>query len=101
MSTTQNSIKLLRELENHINSNDKRIKDLSEQIHSLIKVVATVRQSLERGVKSPTLLNKAVYDSIDLCRASFAYMDYSSGLSKIDPPLTEAEKTLPEFKKEV
>jgi len=42
-----------------------------------------------------------VYDSIDLCRASFAYMDYSSGLSKIDPPLTEAEKTLPEPTKEI
>lgn len=95
------SIKLLRELEDSIKAKDKRISDLCERVHSLIKVVATVRQGLERGVKTPALLNKAVYDSVDLCRASYAYMDYSSGLNKIDPPLTEAEKTLPEFKKEV
>ena len=95
------SIKLLRELESNITSNDKQIKELYERVHSLIKVVATVRQSLERGIKTPALLNNAVYDSIDLCRASYAYMDYSSGLNKIDPPLTEAEKTFPEFKKEI
>jgi len=67
---------------------------LCERVHSLIKVVATVRQSLERGVKTPALLNKAVYDSIDLCRANFSYMDGSTGLNKIDPPMTDAEKTL-------
>jgi hypothetical protein len=88
------SIKLLHELESNINSNDKQIKELCERVHSLIKVVATVRQSLERGVKTPALLNKAVYDSIDLCRANFSYMDGSTGLNKIDPPMTEAEKTL-------
>lgn len=89
------SIKILRELEDNIKSKDKRISDLCERVHSLIKVVATVRQSLERGVKTPALLNKAVYDSVDLCRASFAYMDYSSGLNRIDPPMTDSEKTLP------
>ena len=88
------SIKILRELEDNINSKDKRISELCERVHSLIKVVATVRQSLERGVKTPALLNKAVYDSIDLCRANFSYMDGSTGLNKIDPPFTEAEKTL-------
>lgn len=88
------SIKILRELEDNINAKDKQISDLCERVHSLIKVVATVRQSLERGVKTPALLNKAVYDSIDLCRANFSYMDGSTGLNKIDPPLTEAEKTL-------
>jgi hypothetical protein len=96
METVQDTISLIHKLEDKVRGDDKRIKDLCERNHALIKVIATVRQSLERAIKNPSsLLNKAVYDSVDLCRANFSYMDGSTGLNKIDPPLTEAEKTLP------
>lgn len=85
----------LNSISDHFRSFDNAIKNMETRNSSLVKVVATIRQNLERGIKNPKLLNQAVYDSIDLCRANFSYMDYSSGQIKTDPPLSEEEKTLP------
>ncbi len=74
---------------------EKTIKDSVERNAKLAKVIANIRSLLERAIKNPSNLNIAVYESIDLCRANFVYTDYTSGQNKIDPPLTEAEKTLP------
>ena len=76
-------------------STEKTIKDSVERNAKLAKVIANIRSLLERAIKNPSSLNIAVYESIDLCRANFVYTDYSSGQNKIDPPLTEQEKTLP------
>jgi len=77
------------------NNTEKTIKDSVERNAKLAKVIANIRSLLERAIKNPSSLNIAVYESIDLCRANFVYTDYSSGQNKIDPPLTEQEKTLP------
>lgn len=76
---------------------DKTIKNLVNRNGDLIKVIATIRTNLERCFKRPSDLNHAVYECIDLCRANFVYMDYSSGKTKQDPPLTEIEKILPQY----
>jgi len=92
MNPIDNAIK---EMVNYQLSTEKTIKDMVEKNARLTKVIATVRSLLERAIKNPSNLNIAVYESIDLCRANFIYTDYSSGQNKIDPPLTESEKTLP------
>jgi len=71
------------------------IKGMETRNSELIKLVATIRSNLERAIKNPSTLNQAVYDSIDLCRANFKYMDYSSGQFKQDPPLSNEDKKLP------
>lgn len=92
----QEIINIVHEIDSRLREYDKKVSCLVEDKLTLIKVIATIRQNLERSLKNPALLNKAVYDSIDLCRANFTYMDGSSGLNKKDPPLTDSEKTLPE-----
>lgn len=76
---------------------NKTIQGLVNRNNDLTKTIAAIRTSLERCLKKPSDLNDAVYQCIDLCRANFVYMDYSSGKNKKDPPLTESEKTLPQY----
>lgn len=86
--------RLLHEVENEILIADRKIKDLVDRNSNLIRVLATIRQTLERTLKNPANLNEAVYNSINLCRANLVYTDGSTGNNKIDSPLTEEEKTL-------
>ena len=74
---------------------DAIIKTMEQRNSQLVRVVATVRTNLERAIKGHAPLNQAVYDAVDLCRANFKYMDYSSGQIKQDPPLNESDKILP------
>lgn len=85
----------LAEIQNSFDDLNRKISSYEKKHSDLVRVVATVLQKLERSLKNPSLLNQAVYDSIDLCRANFSYMDYSSGQIKQDDPLKESEKTLP------
>ena len=73
----------------------KRINDSVKRNNELTKTIATVRSILERTLKSPDNRNAAIYECINLCRANFIYLDYSSGKTKIDPPLKNDEKVLP------
>lgn len=75
---------------------EKTISDMVDRNACLIKALSGVRSLLERSLKNPSLLNSAVYDSIDICRANLVYLDYSSGKNKKDTPLLDGEKTLPE-----
>jgi uncharacterized protein YjbI with pentapeptide repeats len=84
----------LSEIQKEYELSQQKIKYLSDRNAILIKVVATVRQNLERAIKGHADLNQAIYDSIDLCRANFVYLDYSSGKFKQDEPLTDEEKVL-------
>jgi hypothetical protein len=89
-----NTIEAISVIQTHLIEKDSMIKSMEERNSALIKVVATVRTNLERAIKGHIPLNQAVYDAVDLCRANFKYMDYSSGQIKQDPPLTESDKIL-------
>ena len=89
-----NTIEAISVIQSNLTEKDNMIKSMEEKNSVLTKVVATVRTNLERAIKGHIALNQAVYDAIDLCRANFKYMDYSSGQIKQDPPLTESDKIL-------
>jgi hypothetical protein len=89
-----NTIEAISVIQTNLIEKDNAIKNMEERNSALIKVVATIRTNLERAIKGHVPLNQAVYDAVDLCRANFKYMDYSSGQIKQDPPLTESDKIL-------
>lgn len=89
-------------IQQHINAihskiiqDESKIKDLLGKNAELFKALATIKCSLERAIKNPSkLLNSAVYDAIDLSRSLTPYTEMSTGITKIDGPLTDEEKTL-------
>jgi hypothetical protein len=89
-----NTIEAIWTIQSSLVEKDNMIKSMEERNSALTKVVATVRSNLERAIKGHIPLNQAVYDAVDLCRANFKYMDYSSGQTKQDAPLTESDKIL-------
>ena len=89
-----NTIEAISVIQTNLIEKDNMIKSMEERNSALTKVVATVRTNSERAIKGHSPLNQAVYDAVDLCRANFKYMDYSSGQIKQDPPLTESDKIL-------
>jgi hypothetical protein len=89
-----NTIEAISVIQSNLIEKDNMIKSMEERNSALTKVVATVRSNLERAIKGHIPLNQSVYDAIDICRANFKYMDYSSGQIKQDPPLTESDKIL-------
>ena len=86
---------IINQLTDYQRDNEKTIRNIQEKNSSLTKTIATVRSILERALKNPSSLNSSVYECIDLCRANFIYLDYSTGKTKLDPPLNESEKILP------
>lgn len=84
----------LREIEFYFEEQEKRFNKISERNIHLIKVLATIRSKLERTLKNNSILNQSVYESINLCRENLLYTEMSTGINKIDSPLTEEEKTL-------
>jgi hypothetical protein len=90
-----NTIDAIHTIQNALEQKDYIIKNMEQKNSSLTKVVATIRSNLERAIKGHIPLNQAVYDAVDLCRANFKYMDYSSGQIKQDPPLADSDKILP------
>lgn len=90
-----NTIEAIGIIQTNLIEKDNLIRSIEERNSSLTKVIATIRTNLERAIKGHTPLNQSIYDSVDLCRANFKYMDYSSGQIKQDPPLLDSEKILP------
>lgn len=78
---------------NEINTIERNYRDVVERNIHLVKVLATIKTSLERCLKQHQNLNSAVYEAIDLARTVTPYTN--SGKMVCDPPLTDAEKTLP------
>lgn len=70
------------------------IHALAERNMKLVKALATIKNNLERGIKHPQNLASAVYDAVDLARSLTPYTEMSTGVTKLDPPLTQEEKTL-------
>jgi hypothetical protein len=89
-----NTVDAINTIQSSLIEKNNIIKRMEEKNSQLIKVVATIRTNLERAIKGHIPLNQAVYDAVDLCRANFKYMDYSSGQIKQDPPLSESDKIL-------
>jgi len=90
-----NTIEAINIIQTSLIEKDNLIKDMEQKNSQLVRVVATIRTNLERAIKGHIPLNQAVYDAVDLCRANFKYMDYSSGQIKQDPPLSDSDKILP------
>lgn len=85
---------LLTKIKTETDIINNRITELTNINSNLTKVLATVRQHLEKSLKNPDSLKTAVYSSINLCRENLIYMDISSEKNKKDSPLTDEEKTL-------
>ncbi len=85
---------MARNIESAAVSLERNINRLAERNSNLFKALATIKTSLERALKQPSNLNQAIYDSINLARTLTPYTEASTGKVKIDPPLTEEEKTL-------
>ena len=90
-----NTVDAINTIQSSLHEKDNLIRTMGDKNSQLIKVIATIRTNLERAIKGHIPLNQAVYDAVDLCRANFKYMDYSSGQIKQDPPLSESDKILP------
>lgn len=61
---------------------------------NMFKVMATVKNDLEKTLKNPDALKETVYRCIDLLRAETPYFSAMEGVTKVDPPLTDEQKTL-------
>jgi hypothetical protein len=86
--------KLLNEIQNETNKiNSDRQKSVEKNIE-LFKILATVKNDLEKTLKKPEILHEIVYKCINLLRENTPYFSTNEGRTKIDPPLTEEEKTL-------
>lgn len=85
----------LHAIEQQFNEQSRTIQTLSEKQHNLLKAAAVAKTKLEQALKKPELLNDAVYAAIDLLRAVTPYSNDWGKTHTIDPPLTDAEKTLP------
>lgn len=72
---------------------ERNYHDAIERNSRLMKVLATIKTSLERCLKQPQNLNAAVYEAIDLARTVTPYT--KDGKMVFDPPLTDNEKVLP------
>jgi len=92
----ENTLKLLSELEISLTEDWAKISRGVEENSGLMKVIGSIRSSLERAAKTKDLskIFPAVCDCIDLIRKEIPFHDYSSGKVMRDPPLTEAEKSL-------
>jgi len=92
----ENTLKLLSELEISLTEDWAKVSRSVEENSGLMKVIGSIRSSLERAAKTKDLskIFPAVCDCIDLIRKEIPFHDYSSGKVMRDPPLTEAEKSL-------
>lgn len=92
----ENTLKLLSELETSLAEDWAKVSRSVEENSGLMKVIGSIRSSLERAAKTKDLskIFPAVCDCIDLIRKEIPFHDYSSGKVMRDPPLTEAEKSL-------
>ena len=90
-----NILESINNIQSYIDQQQENNRKISERNCDLIKVLATIRTSLERSLKDHKKLNEAVYESINLCRQNLIYTEMSTGVNKIDPPLKDEEKTLP------
>lgn len=94
MSNFQNIQSSANNILAEVVSLERNYHQMVERNATLLKSLATIKSNLERALKQPQSLNNAVYESIDIARSVTPYTN--AGKLIFDPPLTEAEKNLPE-----
>jgi hypothetical protein len=85
---------LLHQIENEFTDLQRNYSKIVEKNNDLFKILATVKNDLEKTLKKPESLKDTVYQCIDLLRANTPYYSTNDGTTKIDPPLTPEQKTL-------
>lgn len=85
---------LLNQIQIEFNETQKNHSKTVERNIELFKILATVKNDLEKTLKKPEVLFETVYKCIDLLRANTPYFSTNEGVTKIDPPLTQEQKTL-------
>jgi hypothetical protein len=92
---------------NEINQIENRLSEISGLLATLdrnrnisvekntnyFKILAKVKCDLERALKNPSLMLSTVMNCVDACREVTPYYSVDAQKNKIDPPLSEEEKT--------
>jgi hypothetical protein len=89
-----NIANLLRQIESEYEVQSRRNLKMIERNLEYLKIMATVKNDLEKTLKKPETLNETVYNCINLLRANTQYYSATEGVNKIDPPLSDEQKTL-------
>lgn len=90
MNITEILSQIQLEFDNLQRNHAKTVEKNSE----FFRVLATVKNDLERTLKKPETLKETVYNCINLLRYHTPYYSATEGVNKVDPPLTEEQKTL-------
>lgn len=89
-----NISELLHQIQSKFDSMSANFSRTAEKNNDLFKILATVKNELEKTLKKPETLKDTVYNCIDLLRANTPYYSATEGTNKIDPPLSDEQKTL-------
>lgn len=89
-----NIIAALNQVHSDLQSVQSENQKMVERNNEYFRVMATVKNDLEKTLKKPESLKETVYRCIDLLRSQTPYFSTTEGKNKIDPPLTEEQKTL-------
>lgn len=89
-----NIVNLLRQVESEYEAKSRQNSKMIEKNLEYFKIMATVKNDLEKTLKKPEILKETVYNCINLLRANTPYYSATEGVNKVDPPLTDEQKTL-------
>jgi len=89
-----NIISLLGQVQSEFEVLSRNYSKATERNSELFRILATVKNDLEKTLKKPETLKDTVYNCIDLLRQHTPYYSATEGTNKIDPPLTDEQKTL-------
>lgn len=86
-------VELLHRIESELFTLNNDHKKTVDKNIEYFKIMATVKNDLEKTLKKPETLYDTVYKCIDLLRFHTPYYSTNEGVTKIDPPLTDEQKT--------
>jgi hypothetical protein len=89
-----NITNLLSQIQSEFDQLQRNHTKSVEKNNDLFRVLATVKNDLEKTLKNPDTLKNTVCACIDLLRANTPYYSATEGVNKIDPPLTDEQKVL-------
>ena len=76
----------------HIHNVENLYRLSGERNATFMKVCATVKNDLERGLKNPKNLLETVFKLVDMCREVTPHYSIDTNRTVVDHPLTEEEK---------
>lgn len=89
-----NIIAALNQVHSDLQSAQSENQKTVERNFEYFKIMATVKNELEKTLKKPETLKETVYKCIDLLRANTPYFSTTEATTKVDPPLADEQKTL-------